>query len=120
MKEDDIIKGKLELLYQILNEITIGKVYYGINSSGDENYSLMPFIVYQEISKRGITYADDMAQIRISTIQVTLVTEKKDPLIEAKLEDAFISNGLEYQMLTEYLNSDNSINRVYEVRMEVM
>lgn len=114
------MKEKLELLYQILNVVTIGKVYYGINSSDEGNHSLMPFIVYQEINNRGITFADDKALLRVSVIQVTLVTEKKDPSIENQLEEVLNNNGFEYQMLTEFLNNDQSINRVYEIRMEVI
>jgi hypothetical protein len=114
------IKQNLELLYQLLNEVVIGKVYYGINQSDEVSHSLMPFIVYQEINNRALTYADNQAILRLSTIQITLVTEKKDPLLESKLEQVLGNNGFNYQMVTEYLNSDQSINRVYEIKMEVM
>ena len=114
-----VIIKQLTFLYGLLNEVAIGKVYYGINYS-DDDHSLMPFIVYQEMSKRGVLYADDVAQMRMCTFQITLVTEKKDTSVEEKLERAFKKNGLEYQVVTEYLNSDQSVNRVYEIKMEVL
>lgn len=107
-------------LYQILNSVLTGKVFYGSNISDNDDNASMPFIVYNERSKRGIAYADNLAKIRQSIIQVTLVTEKKDIFLEEVLENAFISNDLEYQMVTEFFNLDNSINRVYEIRMEVI
>lgn len=118
--EDDPIKERLAFLYQLLNQVTIGKVYYGINRSDEESHSVMPFIVYQEVSNRGMLYADDTTIARQLIIQITLVTEKKDPIIEQQLENQFIKNNLNYEMTTEYLNSDHSINRVYEIRMEVI
>jgi hypothetical protein len=56
--------------------------------------------------------------LRIITYQITLVTQAKSPAIEAKLEAALSGSGSNYQMVTEYVNEDNSVNRVYEIKRE--
>lgn len=114
------MQDNLELLFGVLNQVLGNKVFYGTNVSDNIDNASMPFIVYQEISKRGFAYADDNASIRESTIQVTLVTEKKNLFLESLLEDTLLQNGIEFQMTTEYLNDDNSVNRVYEIKMEVI
>ncbi len=108
----------LEKIYQLLNEVLPGKVSYGTNIIDALANDVLPFIVYQEISDRATTYADNVSVLRIVTIQITLVTEKKDPLLESRLEEALYLAGFNYQMITEYLNDDNSVNRVYEIKLE--
>ena len=108
----------LEQIYQILSGVLPGKVTYGTNVVNDDQSDVLPFIVYQEISKRAVTYADNAAAIRIATFQINLVTTDKNPTLEALLEEALYLNGLEFQMITEYMNDDGSVNRVYEIKME--
>ena len=108
----------LEKVYQLSNGVLPSKVSYGTNIIDAVAIDVLPFIVYQEISDRVTTYADNVSVLRIVTIQITLVTEKKDPLLEKELEEALYLNGFNYQMITEYLNDDNSVNRVYEIKTE--
>ena len=108
----------LEKIYQLLNGVLPGKVSYGTNIVDALEIDVIPFIVYQEISDRATTYADNVSVFRIVTIQITLVTEKKDPLLESRFEEALYLAGFNYQMITEYLNDDNSVNRVYEIKTE--
>ena len=77
-----------------------------------------PFIVYQEISDRVQTYADNKSTVRIITYQITLVTESKNPIFEEQLESTLYQSGFNYQMITEYVNDDNSVTRVYEIKQE--
>jgi hypothetical protein len=114
------MQENLEFLFGVLNKVLGNKVFYGTNVSDNIDNASMPFIAYQEISKRGFVYADDIANLRESTIQVTLVTEKKNLFLESLLEDTLLENCVEFQMITEYLNDDNSVNRVYEIKMEVI
>lgn len=44
----------------------------------------------------------------------------KDIDLEESLENTLIENDIEFQMVTEFMNIDNSISRVYEVRIEVI
>lgn len=108
----------LEKIYQLLNGVLPGKVSYGTNIVDALAIDVLPFIVYQEISDRSSVYADNVSVLRIVTIQITFVTEKKDPLLEGRLEEALYLEGFNYQMITEYLNDDNSVNRVYEIKLE--
>ena len=54
----------------------------------------------------------------MKVIQVTLVTSKKDVELEEKLESTLLEYEYTYSLLTETVNSDHSINRVYEIRLE--
>jgi len=62
--------------------------------------------------------ADNKSAVRIITYQITLVTESKEPTIEEQLESALYQSGFNYQMITEYVNDDNSVTRVYEIKQE--
>jgi hypothetical protein len=108
----------LERIYQILDGVLPGKISYGTNVVDENETDVLPFIVYQEISKRPVSYADDRSVIRVSTVQITLVTENKNQGIEQNLEEVLYLNGYNYQMITEYMNDDGSVNRVYEIKME--
>jgi hypothetical protein len=108
----------IEQLFQILDGGLPKGVTYGTNIMGVNELQVYPFIVYQEISDRVQNYADNIAAVRIITYQITLVTESKEPTIEEQLESALYQSGFNYQMITEYVNDDNSVTRVYEIKQE--
>ena len=108
----------LELLFQILDGVLPNRVSYGTNIVDSNDLHVYPFIVYQEISDRVQTYADNKSAVRIITYQITLVTESKNPIFEEQLESALYQSGFNYQMITEYVNDDNSVTRVYEIKQE--
>ena len=107
----------IEQLFQILNTVLPERVTYGTNTI-DEDSEVYPFIVYQEISDRVQSYADNQSLVRIITYQITLGTKTKVPLIEEQLEAALYQSGMNYQMITEFVNEDHSVNRVYEIKQE--
>ena len=109
---------KLEDLYSIIKPILPNKVFYGTNVYDNGDYAEMPYIVYQEINKRAIGFIDDSPIAFKVPIQITLVTKKKDPTIEGLLEKTLLENDLTYEVTSEYLNSDKSINRIYQITME--
>ena len=110
------MQEKLEALFDTLNSVLPGKVSYGTREGleSDPNY-----IIYQELSNRAIVYADDKAIAKVATFQVSLITEKKNPLIEDQLESSLYSVGYEFELLSEFVNEDGSVNRVYEIKQEV-
>lgn len=108
----------LTQIYQLLQAVLPNKVTYGTNIVDAIDLDVYPFIVYQEISNRAVTYADNRPSVRIITYQITLVTQEKNPSLEAQLEVALSGSGFNYQMVTEYVNEDNSVNRVYEIKLE--
>ena len=93
-------------------------VLYAFNEYDSESNPTPPFIVYQEISKRPPGYADDKPIYYQRTIQITLITKKKDEVIQDKLEKALLDNDYIFSLTTEYRNSDGSIYRVYEINLE--
>lgn len=109
---------KLEEIYQILNCVLPEKVFYAVNVYDNKSYADLPYIVYQEITKRPRSFSDDLPFFYYSNIQITLVTKKKDRILERKLEETLINNNLAYSVTSEYHNEDKSINRVYEIIME--
>lgn len=108
----------LTQIYHLLQTVLPNKVTYGTNIVDGIELDVYPFIVYQEISNRAISYADDRPTVRIITYQITLVTKEKNPDLEAQLEAALCDSEFNYQMTTEYVNEDNSVNRVYEIKLE--
>ena len=108
----------LEQIFLLLNGILPNRVTYGTNIVDANELHVYPFIVYQEISDRVQNYADNIAAVRIITYQITLVTESKNPIFEEQLESALYQSGFNYQMITEYVNDDNSVTRVYEIKQE--
>ena len=92
-------------------------IYAHIDYDNEQNAD-PPFIVYQEISKRPPSFGDDKPIYYLRTIQITLLTKKKDEVLEEKLEKALLKNDYIFSLLNEFRNSDGSISRVYEIRLE--
>ena len=107
----------LVALRNILLTVLPTVIYAHIDNEYDSNPE-PPYIVYQEVSKRPPTYSDNKPVYYLRTVQITLVTKKKDVVIEGNLEQALLENDYTFSLTTEYKNSDGSINRVYEIKME--
>jgi hypothetical protein len=110
------MQEKLEALFDTLNFVLPGKVSYGtrVGLEDDPNY-----IIYQELTNRAIVYADDRSIAKVATFQVSLITENKDISLEERLEASLYFMGYEYELLSEFINEDGSVNRVYEIKQEV-
>ena len=108
----------LSKLYQALNSVLKDKVFYGSNVYDNEDNASMPYIVYQEVTKRPASFSDDAPNYYKVNVQITMVTKKKDKQLEKKLEQVLINNGFAFSLLSEFKNQDKSLNRVYEIKME--
>jgi len=108
----------LEKIYKLLEKVAKDHVSYALNVNEQMSANDKPFIVYQKIGNRSLTYADDLSLIREHIFQITLVTDKKDKVQEDLLEKEFIENDLNYSVASEFRNDDGSISVVYEVKME--
>lgn len=108
----------LENIYSVLNKVLKDKVFYGTNVYDNDDNASMPFIVYQETNKRVGNYADNKPLWYKCSIQITLVTKKKDVTLESKLEAKLLNAGFAFSLHSEYRNEDRSLNRVYEIYME--
>ena len=93
-------------------------VVYAHNEYDSESNPKPPFIVYQEISKRPPDYADDRPLYYERTIQITLITNKKDESLEEKLEKALLNNDYIFSLTSEFRSTDGSLNSIYEIRLE--
>lgn len=109
---------EIDALFKVLSKALKDKVFYGTNTYDNFDNASMPFIVYQEISKRPIGFMDNKPISYRSNIQITLVTKNKDLKLEKKLETTLLSEGLVFSLVSEFKNDDKSINRVYEISME--
>ncbi len=110
----------LKRIKSVLDKVLPNKVFYGNNIADNGDNASKPYIVYQLLSSRTGKYADDKSMFRIATIQINLVTERKDLVLEEKLESTLDSNFFNYEMISELVNDDSSINRVYEIKKEVL
>ena len=108
----------LENICAILKSILPDKVFYGTNVYDDGDNASMPYIVYQETSKRAIGYGDNLPLAFSSKIQITLVTKKKNLSLERSLEKALLDSNISFEVTSEFFNSDKSINRIYQINME--
>lgn len=109
---------EIKKLYSLLNKVLPNKVFYGSNIYDNEDYASMPYIVYQEVNKRPIGYHDNIPIYYGSTIQITLVCKSKSLELEKNLEKTLLDNEFNYSLLSEFFNTDKSVNRVYEIKME--
>jgi len=109
------VENNLIFIYSVLEKVLPKNVYYALQIKPNAK---LPFIVYQEINKRSTKYHDDHAFLKITTIQISLVTDKKDLKIEKKLEDTLEAHDINYQMISEYHIKDSGIYRIYEIKME--
>ena len=107
----------LKTLRQVLLTVLPTVIYAHIDYDNEQKAD-PPLIVYQEISKRPQNFRDDKPGFYQRTIQITLITKKKDESLEEKLEKALLQNDYIFSLTTEFKNSDGSINRVYEIRLE--
>ena len=107
----------LEELREVLLKVN-SKVFYASNEYDNDSVTDPPFIVYQEINKRAGSFSDNKPDYYVSSIQITLVTKKKDPDLEHLLEETLLLNDYTFEVQSEYRNQDSSINRVYEIRLE--
>lgn len=108
----------LSELFSILKIIIPNKVFYGINVYDNNDNAEMPYIVYQVISKRPIGYHDNVPILYMNQIQITLVSSSKSISLEETLETTLLKNNLNFTMISEFINDDKSVNRIYEISME--
>ncbi len=107
----------LKKLRQVLLTVLPTVIYVHLDYDNEQNAE-PPFIVYQEISKRPPQFGDDKPIYYERTIQITLITKKKDEALEEQLEKALLDHDYIFSLTSEFANSDHSINRVYEIRLE--
>ena len=113
------MKEVIRKLYNVLLEVRDCDVFYGTNKDTEPGMNKRPFIVYQELYRHTLAYADNQALMRSATFQVTLVTDTKDLDLEDSLEEKLTNNGYNYNVLSEFVSQDGSITRIYEIKQEV-
>ena len=107
----------LKKLKAVLTTVLPTVIYARYDWDNEQNVE-PPYILFQEISKRPPGFADDKPTHYERTVQITLTTKKKDVELEEKLEKTLLEHEYIFSLTSEYANSDHSINRVYEIRLE--
>ncbi len=107
--------NNLLFIYQILNTVLPDKVFYALSI---EEKITLPIIIYQELNKRNVLFSDDHYLLKVSTIQITLITDNKNVELEKTLENRFKDNDIEYNLISEYYIKKSGLYRIYEIKME--
>lgn len=99
-------------LYDLLKTTNI-EVAYG---HFDDNKNLVPpFMVYREISPDTFK-ADNKTYFRPYQYEIELVTIKKEPSVQKKIEELLENNNIPYDMLDEVWDNDEKIyHNFYEI-----
>ena len=107
---------QLTKLKSILDEVAPS--YYLSFSPKDVEEIKTPIIVFSKINSTFKEFSDDLASIRTTLYQINLITGdvKEADVLAMKLEEIFIANDL--PLTSEYLNQNNTISTIYEIKME--
>ena len=94
--------------------------YYLSFSPKDVEEIKTPIIVFSKINSTFKEFSDDLASIRTTLYQINLITSdvKEADVLAMKLEEIFIANDLPFTLTSEYLNQNNTISTIYEIKME--
>ena len=109
---------QLTKLKSILDEVAPS--YYLSFSPKDVEEIKTPIIVFSKINSTFKEFSDDLASIRTTLYQINLITSnvKEADVLAMKLEEIFIANDLPFTLTSEYLNQNNTISTIYEIKME--
>lgn len=105
-------------LKKILEQVA--PTYYGKFEGAMVDDKEYPLIVFSRISSDFSYLADDEKTIRRVNFQVLLISLSVEMMdaYSSKLEETLINNNLTYSMVNEYINDNNTISCVYEIKME--
>ena len=108
---------QLTKLKSILDEVAPS--YYLSFSPKDVEEIKTPIIVFSKINSTFKEFSDDLARIRTTLYQINLITSdvKEADVLAMKLEEIF-ANDLPFTLTSEYLNQNNTISTIYEIKME--
>ena len=114
----DLFQLQLTKLKSILDEVAPS--YYLSFSPKDVEEIKTPIIVFSKINSTFKEFSDDLASIRTTLYQINLITSdvKEADVLAMKLEEIFIANDLPFTLTSEYLNQNNTISTIYEIKME--
>ena len=109
---------QLTKLKSILDEVAPS--YYLSFSPKDVEEIKTPIIVFSKLNSTFKEFSDDSASIRTTLYQINLITSdvKEADVLAMKLEEIFIANDLPFTLTSEYLNQNNTISTIYEIKME--
>ena len=105
----------MEELFSILGETQIPFAYdhFAEGESPDP-----PFICYLLPGSNNFA-ADGKVYYKISQVNIELYTDRKDPAVEQKLEDALDAASIFYNKTDVWIDSDRLYEVLYQFEMEV-
>ena len=103
---------KHKTIYELLKTLNIPVAYNHFNS---EQNVVPPFVAYREASPETFK-ADGQTYYRPYNYEIELITEKKDVVLEKKIEDLLTTNNLPYDKSDEVWDEDEKIyHNYYEI-----
>ena len=112
----DLVKISESALKTFMSEIERKKITmvkdYDMNLPMINLDTKLTKVVFQNLVFNSLKYTSPDGYIKLA------ITKKKDEVLEGKLETALLKNDYIFSLTSEYANSDHSINRVYEIRLE--
>jgi NADPH-dependent ferric siderophore reductase len=75
-----------------------------------------PFICYL-VAYSANLHADNKVYKSVQAVQIELYTDKKDTDAEAKVESALNDNDLPFQSTEAWIDGENMLQKIYEVRL---
>ena len=99
-------------IYDLLKTLNIPVAYDHFESNKEVS---LPFIVYRETSTTTFK-ADDNTYYRPYEFQIELITDKKDIVLQKRLEDLLTTNNIPYDVSDEIWDDDEKIyHNYYEI-----
>ena len=106
------MKTKYQILYELLNTLKMPVAY----DHFDSNKTVKPpFIVYREQDVDTFK-ADGLSYFRDYNFEIELITDKKEPSIQASLEKLLTDNNIPYDLRNESWDNEEKIyHNFYEI-----
>lgn len=76
----------------------------------------MPFITFEEIESNNFS-ADGKVYFKISEIEITLFSKKRDTASESLIETALSNNSLFWQKSFEPVDDENCLMTIYTIQI---
>lgn len=103
-------------IYTILKATGYPVAYSHFIESPNNPLPTPPYICYLSVYSSNFK-ADNKLYKKIDNLQIELYTAKKDVTAEKKLEDLLEQNDIAYETTETWIESEQLLQKIYEVRL---
>lgn len=103
-------------IYTILKATGYPVAYSHFKESDTTPLPNPPFICYMSAYSSNLK-ADNKVYKKIDNLQIELYTAKKDLIAEKKVEDLLDTNEIAYESTETWIESEQLLQKIYEVRL---